>query len=111
MQSSSLTQIYTIYSTRVSAANNFVRAAFESTLPMISYSVIKGIGTKWGLSIFAFLSFGLLPIPLIFIRYGKQLRTRSHYAQAAQEVIVRMSVCEIEKIEFLGAQDMNIEDK
>lgn len=41
-------------------------------------------------SIFAFLSLGLLPIPLIFIRYGKQLRARSRYALEAHEVIMRM---------------------
>jgi len=41
-------------------------------------------------SIFAFLSLGLFPIPLIFIRYGKQLRARSRYAQEAHEVIMRM---------------------
>ena len=41
-------------------------------------------------SIFAFLSLGLIPIPLIFIRYGKQLRARSRYAQEAHDVIMRM---------------------
>lgn len=41
-------------------------------------------------STFAFLSLGLFPIPLIFIRYGKQLRARSRYAQEAREVIMRM---------------------
>ena len=41
-------------------------------------------------SIFAFLSIGLFPIPMIFIRYGKQLRARSRYAQEAHEVIMRM---------------------
>jgi len=34
----------------------------------------------------------MLPIPLIFIRSGREVRARSHYAQAAQEVIVRMSI-------------------
>ena len=41
-------------------------------------------------SIFAFLSLGLFPIPLIFIRYGKQLRAGSRFAQEAQAVIMRM---------------------
>ena len=41
-------------------------------------------------SIFGFLSLGLFPIPLIFIRYGKQLRARSRYGQEAREVIMRM---------------------
>jgi hypothetical protein len=41
-------------------------------------------------SIFGFLSLGLIPIPLMFIRYGKQLRARSRYAQEARVVIMRM---------------------
>jgi hypothetical protein len=41
-------------------------------------------------SIFGFLSLGLIPIPLIFIRHGKQLRARSRYAQEARVVIMRM---------------------
>ena len=41
-------------------------------------------------SIFGFLSLGLFPIPLIFIRYGKQLRARSRYVQEAHKVIMRM---------------------
>jgi hypothetical protein len=41
-------------------------------------------------SIFAFLSLGLIPIPLIFIRYGKELRDRSRYAQEAHVIIMRM---------------------
>ena len=42
------------------------------------------------MSLFGFLSLGLTPIPLLFIRYGKQLRARSRYAQEAQDIIMRM---------------------
>jgi non-ribosomal peptide synthetase component E (peptide arylation enzyme) len=41
-------------------------------------------------SLFGFLSLGLIPIPLIFIRYGEQLRARSRYAQEANVVIARL---------------------
>ena len=51
-------------------------------------------------SIFAFLSLGLIPIPLIFIRYGKQLRAHSRYAQEAHRVIMRMG-------EYNYAEDIN----
>ncbi len=39
------------------------------------------------MSVFAFLSLGLLPIPLIFVRYGPRLREKSHFAREAREVI------------------------
>jgi hypothetical protein len=41
-------------------------------------------------SLFAFLSLGLLPIPIIFVRYGAQLRARSKYAKEAEAVIRAM---------------------
>jgi hypothetical protein len=43
-------------------------------------------------SIFAFLSLGLIPIPLVFIRYGKDLRASSRFSEEARHVIKRMSV-------------------
>ena len=42
------------------------------------------------MSIFGFLSLGLIPIPIIFIRYGLQLRTRSHFASEADSIIAGM---------------------
>jgi hypothetical protein len=41
-------------------------------------------------SIFAFISLGLIPIPIVLIRYGKELRARSRYAQEARRVITGM---------------------
>ena len=51
-------------------------------------------------SIFAFLSLGLIPIPLFLIRYGKKLRARSRYSQEARRVIVRMSIYKEEGIDI-----------
>lgn len=42
------------------------------------------MGTRWGVSLFGFLSLGLIPIPLIFIRYGASLRERSYFVRQAQ---------------------------
>jgi hypothetical protein len=42
-------------------------------------------------SLFGFLSLGLIPIPLFFIRYGKNLRARSRFRQEAGSMIARMS--------------------
>ncbi|KAH9958330.1 MFS general substrate transporter [Russula dissimulans] len=90
-----MTHIYSIYSSSAAAANTLARSIFGAIFPIVTRSIINAIGTKWGLSIFAFISVGLLPIPLIFIRYGKGLRARSRYGQEAREVIVRMSIVEV----------------
>ena len=51
-------------------------------------------------SILAFLSLGLFPIPLLFIRYGKQLRAHSRYGQEAHKVIMGIG-------EYNSAEDIN----
>lgn len=56
----------------------------------VNRSVICALLVPLTVSIFAFLSLGLVPIPLIFIRYGKQLRARSRLSREAHEVIMRM---------------------
>jgi len=83
-------QVYTIYSSSAGAANTLGRSILAAIFPVITHSITDAIGTKWGVSIFAFLSLGLLPIPLIFIRYGKQLRAHSRYAHEAHKIIMRM---------------------
>lgn len=41
-------------------------------------------------SVFGFISLGLIPIPLIFIRYGPSFRARSHFASEARRVAAQM---------------------
>lgn len=41
-------------------------------------------------SLFGFISLGLIPIPLIFIRYGPTFRARSHFASEARRVAEEM---------------------
>jgi hypothetical protein len=41
-------------------------------------------------SIFAFISLGLIPIPIVLIRYVKEFRARSRYVQEARHVITGM---------------------
>jgi len=100
-----MAQIYTIYSSSAAAANTLARSTIAAVFPIVTRSIINAKGTKWGLFIFSFLSVGLLPIPLLFIRYGKGLRARSRYAQAAEKVIVRMSI--IPEIEGISVTVVN----
>ncbi|KAI0082068.1 MFS general substrate transporter [Panus rudis PR-1116 ss-1] len=81
---------YSVYSSSANAANTFVRSLVCSAFPVFSHAVMDNLGTKWGVSLFGFLSLALIPVPLVFIRYGAALRARSHFARAAKEVASRM---------------------
>lgn len=98
-----------IYASSALAANTLARSIVASVLPVLAHPLLDNLGTEWGgthahmsssqspfgthpcfsllVSIFAFLSLGLLPIPLIFVRYGSRLREKSHFAREAREVI------------------------
>lgn len=41
-------------------------------------------------SVFAFIALGLLPIPIIFIRHGKSLRSKSPHANEAMQIARKM---------------------
>lgn len=47
-------------------------------------------------SIFAFISLGLVPIPFVFVRFGPALRARSRHARQAREAIARMHAAQPE---------------
>ncbi|EGO24721.1 hypothetical protein SERLADRAFT_438336 [Serpula lacrymans var. lacrymans S7.9] len=101
-------QTYTIYASSASSCNVFVRSLIASVLPVLAHYLLDNLGTKWGgmhscfvswiselkkggaVSIFGFLSLGLLPIPLIFIRYGASLRQHSRFAQEALSIVADM---------------------
>ncbi|KAI0063445.1 MFS general substrate transporter [Artomyces pyxidatus] len=80
-------QIYTIYASSAVACNTFARSIIACIFPVAAHSILDSMGTKWGVSLFGFLSLGLIPIPLIFIRYGEQLRQKSHFAKEAKAIL------------------------
>jgi hypothetical protein len=66
---------------------------FLSTVPSLADPCILCLSSHDFLppvSIFALLSLVPIPIPLVLIRYGKELRAHSRYAQEARRVITGM---------------------
>jgi hypothetical protein len=58
-------------------------------------------------SLFGFLSFGLIPIPFIFLRHGKRLRASSHYAQEALALLHKMESDGAEKHDSISISSTN----
>ncbi|KLO12695.1 hypothetical protein SCHPADRAFT_402325 [Schizopora paradoxa] len=83
-------QTYQIYASSALAATTLLRAVLASILPVVAHPLLNNLGTAWGVSIFGFLSLGLFPVPLLFVRYGHFLRDKSFYAQEARSIIVAM---------------------
>ncbi|KAI0659875.1 MFS general substrate transporter [Cubamyces menziesii] len=81
---------YSLYASSAAAANTFFRSVVASIFPIVAHSVVDALGTKWGVTVFAFISVAMIPIPFIFVRFGPALRARSRHAKEAREIITRM---------------------
>ncbi|KAL5520625.1 hypothetical protein ACEPAF_2626 [Sanghuangporus sanghuang] len=104
------TQIFSIYASSASASNTLFRSVVASIFPIIAHPILSGLGTAWGISLFGFLSLGLLPIPLIFIRYGPALRERSHFAREARRIMAEMRHSNDDDYDDKGLQTIRTPD-
>ncbi|KII89830.1 hypothetical protein PLICRDRAFT_40003 [Plicaturopsis crispa FD-325 SS-3] len=84
------TATYMVYASSALGCNTFARSLLASFLPVVSHKILSSVGSKWGVTIFAMFSFVLVPIPLIFIRFGSTLRLRSHYATEARTIVMNL---------------------
>ncbi|RPD54868.1 MFS general substrate transporter [Lentinus tigrinus ALCF2SS1-6] len=83
-------QTYTIYASSSGACNIFARCLIGSFFPIVAHSIVDNLGSEWGVSVFGFISFCLLPIPLVFLRWGPTLRARSPMANEANAIVAKM---------------------
>lgn len=61
------------------------RILFAGVLALVIIQDFTGVGGKWALSIFGFISILLWPIPFVLFRYGKIWRMKSKYARLGQD--------------------------
>ncbi|KLO06595.1 MFS general substrate transporter [Schizopora paradoxa] len=89
-----LSHTYTIYTNSAGACTSFFRSIIGAVLTISSHKILSSLGSKWGVSLFGFLSLGLLPIPMIFLRFGESMRAKSYYAREASSIVANMKKTE-----------------
>ncbi|SCZ93484.1 BZ3500_MvSof-1268-A1-R1_Chr6-3g08692 [Microbotryum saponariae] len=62
------------------AANAVLRSCLGATFPLFVKGMFDKLGVNWALTLVAFLSLILTPIPFVFLRYGARIRAHSKYA-------------------------------
>ncbi|KAI9737959.1 MAG: hypothetical protein M1834_009329 [Cirrosporium novae-zelandiae] len=72
-----LVDAFTVWAASALAANTILRSVVGAVLPLAGETMYDALGYGWGNSILAFVGVALLPIPILFNRYGEYLRT--HY--------------------------------
>ncbi|KEF63114.1 uncharacterized protein A1O9_01090 [Exophiala aquamarina CBS 119918] len=70
---------YAFYSNSAIAINTFIRSIAAAGFPLFAKSMYHKLGVAWATSILAFLCVAFLPVPILFYKYGAQIREKSRF--------------------------------
>ena len=62
------------------AANTFLRSLAGAVFPLFSMYMFKALGVNWAGTLLGCVAALLVPIPIVFYRYGHKIRARSKFA-------------------------------
>lgn len=71
---------YEIYAASALAAITFIRYMASGGAVVFAFPMYSNIGVHWALTTFATVSLIMVPIPFVFYRYGKFIRSKSKFA-------------------------------
>ncbi|KAK1451368.1 major facilitator superfamily transporter [Colletotrichum paranaense] len=76
---------YGIYAASALAGNAVMRSMFGGTLPLAGTSMYKAMSPQWAGTLCGLLELALIPIPIIFWRYGEKIRAKSPIIRQMRE--------------------------
>lgn len=63
-----------MYAASAMAANTELRSLVGALLPLAGTPMYKTLGLGWGNTLLGFLCIVMIPLPIVFYRFGKHLR-------------------------------------
>lgn len=69
-----LVDAYPQFAASAMAANTILRSAAGAFLPLAGPRMYAALGLGWGNSLLAFIALAMLPLPVIFFKYGERIR-------------------------------------
>ncbi|KAL8859538.1 MAG: hypothetical protein Q9178_003937 [Gyalolechia marmorata] len=75
-----LVDAYLMFAASAIAANTFLRSICGAVFPLFASYMFQGLGVQWAGSLLGFVALILVPIPVIFWKYGARIRARSAFA-------------------------------
>ncbi|KAF2249790.1 MFS general substrate transporter, partial [Trematosphaeria pertusa] len=80
-----LVHSYGIYAASALAGNAVLRSAMGGTLPLAGPKMYETLGPHWSATMLSFIEFAMIPIPLVFYRYGHKIREKSALIRRMRE--------------------------
>ncbi|KAL8761758.1 MAG: hypothetical protein Q9184_002157 [Pyrenodesmia sp. 2 TL-2023] len=75
-----LVDAYLMFAASAIAANTFLRSLAGAVFPLFATYMFRALGVNWAGSLLGFVALALVPIPIIFYKYGARIRARSSFA-------------------------------
>lgn len=75
-----LVDAYLLMAASALAANAVMRSLVGFAFPLFTHQMFTAMGNQWALTLIAFITLAMAPIPFVFYRYGPQIRARSTFA-------------------------------
>ncbi len=98
-----LAHSYGIYAASAMAGNSIVRSLLGGTLPLAGPAMYAKLDPHWAGTLLGLIQVAIIPIPLVFYKYGHRIRKRSALIQSMQK--------DKEKLEGKRAKTVGIKDE
>lgn len=76
---------YGVYAASAMAGNSVVRSILGGVLPLVGSYMYAGIGPNWSGTLLGLLEVAIIPIPVVFYKYGYKIREKSALISKMQE--------------------------
>ncbi|KAI8931089.1 hypothetical protein NX059_012100 [Plenodomus lindquistii] len=73
---------YLMFAASAIAANTFMRSIFGGVFPLFATFMFEGMGVQWASTLLGCVAVVLVPMPVIFYKYGRGIRAKSKFAPA-----------------------------
>lgn len=73
---------YLIFSASALAANTALRSLCGAVFPLFATYMFNGMGIQWASTLLGSVALVLVPLPIVFLLYGKKIRGKSKFAPA-----------------------------
>ncbi|KAL8832092.1 MAG: hypothetical protein Q9191_000471 [Dirinaria sp. TL-2023a] len=74
-----LVDTYTVFAASATGACGIIRSLCGALVPLGANPLYERLGYGWGNSVLAFIALGAIPIAVLFMRYGEQIRTSPRF--------------------------------
>ncbi|EPS27688.1 hypothetical protein PDE_02632 [Penicillium oxalicum 114-2] len=80
-----LTHSYGMYAASAMAGNSVIRSVLGGVLPLVGPYMYDSLGANWSGTLLGLLEVAIIPIPIIFYKYGYKIRMKSTLIVRMQE--------------------------